>query len=168
MLFKPSCAVDRLYNNTSTPYVFDMSVVNGKVASQLAKPTNINIDIAKKWNASLDTIQLANTFTFLNNTTDSFSYHISIVENELEAAQDSLDKIVLTNYIHDEVLRSSITPVYVGTPMPADAKVTGRVYTYSIKIPKPTKVINFSNCTAIVYITNRGTQEVVQAQMIDL
>ncbi len=167
MLFKPSCGVDRLYNNISTPYVFDMSVVNGKVATQLAKPTNINIDIAKKWNATLDTMQLANTFTFLNSTVDSFSYHISIVENDLEAAQDSLDKIVLTNYIHDEVLRSSITPVYVGTPMPTDAKVAGRVYTYSIKIPKPAKVINYSNCAAMVYITSRTTLEVVQVQMVE-
>jgi Outer membrane protein Omp28 len=164
---KPSSGVDRIYNSVNEPYVFVVGSVAGKVASQLAKATIVNIELEKQLNATKDSITLASKLTFTEATSRKLAYHIYCLENDVEAAQDSLG-VEIDGYIHEEILRKCITPAFVGENLPDGPTAAGRVYIRAAQFPKPTKVININNCVMVVFITDRDTKEVLQVQKIHL
>jgi hypothetical protein len=158
---KPQCGVDRL--QSATGYTWDMAFVDAKVNAQLAKPSTINIDLVKKLNATKDSVNIVASFTFLKEDTNKYNYHYYILENDLEATQDSLAGIELEGYVHEEVLRKSITPVFIGTEFPNANKEAGRKYVYVFDYAKPAKVVKYENCMLLCFVTNRYTREVIQA-----
>ena len=92
MQTQPSAAVDRQLN-TGTDYTFSINQVSGKVISQLAKPTPVNISLEKLVNATLDTINLAATFIFTDTTSRKLAFNIYLLENKVVTHQDSFDVV---------------------------------------------------------------------------
>jgi Outer membrane protein Omp28 len=169
---KPSAGIDRLPNGTAN-YCHPIASLSNKIINQLSKPTPINIELSKQINATLDSITLTTMFTFNTSTTDKYRYHIYLLENDVEATQDSfwvstLKTVPIEGYKHEEILRKCITPVFVGTPLPDSSQVAGRVYKKSMQFAKPTNVLNINNGEIVVLITDEATKEVIHCQRIAL
>ena len=172
MQTQPSAAVDRQLN-TGTDYTFSINQVSGKVISQLAKPTPVNISLEKLVNATLDTINLAATFIFTDTTSRKLAFNIYLLENKVITHQDSFDVVSLSTleieeYEHEEVLRKSITPSFIGTAFPDILQPIGKVYIRALQFPKPSNVLNLNNCTLLVFVHDVDTKEAIHCQQIHL
>ncbi len=165
---KPSFGVDRIFNTTATPYVFDKNDLNAKIPARLSQPSIVNIGLQKLVNATNDSVTLQANFTFTQTTTEPLAYHVYWIENDIEAAQDSIG-VEVDAYRHEEILRACITPVYSGTALPSGSTVAGQVYVRGFAIPKPAKASSMAKSAIIVFITANGTnKEVLQAAEIKL
>jgi hypothetical protein len=169
---KPSAAVDRLLNS-GNDYTFLINQVGGKVTAQLAKPTPVNINLAKLVNATLDTINLAVTFTFIDTTSRKLAYDIYLLEDDVEATQDSFDvanlkTLEIEGYKHEKILRKSITPAFVGTAFPDILQPIGKVYIRALQFAKPSNVLNLNNCLLLVFVHDVDTKEAIHCQQIHL
>jgi Outer membrane protein Omp28 len=169
---KPSAAVDKL-PRTSTDYTFGISAVAGKISTQLIKPTPVNINLAKLVNATLDSINIAATFTFTDTTSKKLAFNIYLLEDDVEATQDSfivatLQKFEIDGYKHEKILRKIITPAIVGTSFPDVLQKVGKVYIRALQFAKPSKVLNINNCLLLVFVHDRDTKEVLHCQEIHL
>jgi hypothetical protein len=165
---KPSFGIDRMFNATATPYVFDKNDLNSKIPTRLTQASIVNIDLEKLVAPSNDSVTLRATFTFTQATSEPLAYHVYWVENDIEAAQDSVG-IEIDAYRHEEILRACITPVFTGSALPSGTTAQGQVYIRGLKIPKPAKVSSMAKSALIVFITKNGTsKEVLQASEIKL
>ena len=141
--------------------------------SQLAKPTPVNISLEKLVNATLDTINLAATFIFTDTTSRKLAFNIYLLENKVITHQDSFDVVSLSTleieeYEHEEVLRKSITPSFIGTAFPDILQPIGKVYIRALQFPKPSNVLNLNNCTLLVFVHDVDTKEAIHCQQIHL
>jgi hypothetical protein len=169
---KPSAAVDKLLNS-GTDYTFSISSVAGKISTQLVKPTQVNIILAKLVNATLDSVNIVAEFTFTDTTSKKLAYNIYLLEDDVEATQDSfivatLQKFEIEGYKHEKILRKTITPAIVGTSFPDVVQQAGKVYIRALKFAKPSNVINLNNCLLLVFVHDRDTKEVLHCQEIHL
>jgi hypothetical protein len=167
---KPSAAIDRL-QNVGADYTFSISALAGIVSTQLTKTTPVNINISKLVIA--DTVNLETRLTFTDTTSKKLSYNIYLLEDDVEATQDSFDvanlsKIEIEDYLHEKILRKSITPVNIGTALPDVLQQIGKVYLRSIQFTKPSGVIKINNCTILVFVQNRETKEIIHCQKLKL
>jgi hypothetical protein len=169
---QPSAAVDRLLNS-GTNFTHNIPNVGGLVAKQLAKPTPVNISIAKLINANKDSISLESTFIFTDTTSRRLAFNVYFLENKVVTHQDSFDVITLKTieieeYEHEEIIRKSITPSFVGTPFPEGLQAKGQVYVRGLQFAKPANVIYINNCVLLVFVHDRDTKEAIHCQQIDL
>jgi hypothetical protein len=169
---KPAASADRLLNS-GNDYTFGINQIGGKVSTQLTKQTPVNINLDKLVNATLDTINLAATFIFTDTTSRKLAFNIYLLENKVITHQDSFDVVSLSTleieeYEHEEVLRKSITPSFVGTAFPDILQPRGKVYIRALQFSKPSNVLNLSNCTLLVFIHDRDTKEAIHCQQIHL
>jgi hypothetical protein len=169
---KPSAAVDKLLR-TGTDYTFGISSVAGKITTQLVKKTPVNINLAKLINTALDTIHIAATFTFTDTTSKKLAFNIYLLEDDVEATQDSfivatLQNFEIESYKHEKILRKVITPAIVGTSFPDVVQQAGKVYIRALQFVKPSNVINLNNCLLLVFVHDRDSKEVLHCQEIHL
>jgi Outer membrane protein Omp28 len=169
---KPSASVDRLQNSGSD-YTFFIPAVSGKVAAQLPKKSFVNITLVKELNTTKDSITLSATLTFTDTTSRKLAYQIYVLEDDVETKQDSVStvnaqKYVIEKYIHEKVLRKTITPAFVGTSLPDTLHEKGRVYLRGLQFVKPSNVLKIDHCVVLVFVNDRLTNEVIQCQEIHL
>jgi hypothetical protein len=143
------------------------------ISSQLAKPTPVNIKLSKS--ILSDSFQVVAELTFVDTTSQDLSYHLYINESKIVAHQDSVyldggfpKKVVLEDYEHEEVFRASITTPLTGALLPTGLQEKGRYYRRIFNAKWPSNILNKSNCTAVIFVANSKTREILHAAEIQL
>jgi hypothetical protein len=169
---KPSAGIDRVLNAENKLF-HQVPLITGPLDVQQAKTTPINIVLANSLNATKDSITITAEMTFTTASTNKYMYHLYVLENDVEATQDSFDvvsfkTIEIEGYKHEEIFRKSITPVFIGSPLPDSTQVPGRVYRKIIQFAKPSNVISINNAEVVFFITDAVTKEIIHSQHIKM
>jgi hypothetical protein len=171
---KPNAVIDRTINTLDPPGTAQYYANKGKwaqvVTAQLAKTTPVNIDLVSSVDTLANEIKLKSTFTFTQTHNGNLAFTIYLLEDEVEATQDTFTTttVEIEGYIHEEVLRKSITQPISGTALPAAPYNAGQVYARSVAFPIPSNVLNKKHMriTLAVHGVNKG--EVLHAATIKL
>jgi hypothetical protein len=170
---KPNALVDRTINTLdpgNNQYYANKGKWNQAITTQLGKATPVNIDLLSSLNAANDTVRLKSVFTFTQAQSDPLAFSIYLLEDDIEATQDSFFNGVfeIEGYIHEEVLRASITAPITGTSLPPAPYPAGRVYERSLEFAIPNNVINKAHIRAVVFVHGTNKGEVLQAKSVKL
>jgi Outer membrane protein Omp28 len=170
---KPAAIIDRIINTSVTPnsiFFDDRDKWATAINTQLAKPSIVNIDLVKNYDATTDSIQLRASFTFTQAATQAMAFTIYVIENKVATTQDSAlangTPIEIEDYEHEEIMRACITPVITGTAITDTDIVAGKVLVKSTKFALPTNILNKNNIYIIVLIHNANKGEVLQVAQI--
>ncbi len=167
---KPSASFDRVLNTGNASYVFSLGFWNTQISNRLALATPLNLGLSiLNYDAVSKEVKLKTQASFTSALNDNINYHIYVLENDVEAAQDSNSGIVLTNYVHEEILRDIITPVGSGSPWLQNVtKIAGLEAVKISTFILPNNVINPANCYILVAIQNDVTKEMIQVSEVKL
>jgi hypothetical protein len=167
---KPNAIIDRTKNAADVNLVQYYSNKNtwaNVVNTQLAKSSPINLSASGKFNSAKDSIKLTSNITFTSASTDSLAFSAYLIEDDIEATQDSFTTTTfpIYGYIHEEVMRKSITPPVTGIALPvyANGYEKGRVIIRVLDFAIPSKVLKKENLRLVVFIHKQNKGEVLQA-----
>jgi hypothetical protein len=167
---KPNAIIDRTKNladPNQVQFYSNKNAWSNVVASQLSKASAINLSAAGTLNAAKDSVELKTQIVFTSAVTDTLAYTVYLIEDEIEATQDSFTTTTfeIEGYIHEEVLRKAVTPPVTGTPLPTFAVgyEKGRVIDRIIAFPLPAKVLNKQHLRVVVFVHKQNKGEVLQA-----
>jgi hypothetical protein len=131
---------------------------SGYVDQEINLPTPVNIDLSAK-NIG-DEIEIEIKLTYTEIVTDSQYVTISVLESEMEDAQEGKDdngnSIIYENYIHNHVLRSLVTGYY-GDFLNASYE-PGRVFYKKYRIKRDAKW-NAQNLDVIAFVHLNTTKK---------
>jgi thiol-disulfide isomerase/thioredoxin len=167
---KPNAIIDRTKNladPNQVQYYSNKNSWSNVVTAQLSKSSPINLSCAGTLNAAKDSIELKTKIIFTSASTDTLAYSIYLIEDEIEATQDSFTTTTfeIQGYIHEEVLRKAVTPPVTGTPLPTFAAgyEKGRVIDRIVSFSVPAKVLNKQHLRVVAFIHKQNKGEVLQA-----
>jgi Outer membrane protein Omp28 len=170
---KPSAIIDRIINTNITPnniFFDDRYKWATAITNQLAKPSIVNIDLVKNYDAAKDSLQLRASFTFTTATTQAMAFTIYVIENKVAATQDSAlangSPVELDDYEHEEIMRACITPIITGTTIQETGITPGTVLVKSTRFALPKNISNMNNAYVVVLIHNSNKGEVLQVAQI--
>jgi hypothetical protein len=162
----PTGNVNRKLFSGETARNIDYQKWSAYVATELAEPTPVNINLKAK-NVG-DSIEVEVTVTYTSAVSDTNYVSIAILESDMEDVQESKDAngnvIYVENYMHNHVLRTMVTGYYgdmlKGTYEP------GRVFYKKYRVKRDTKW-NAANLDVLAWINlNTTKKNVIHSQEV--
>lgn len=160
----PCAMVNRvLFSGQSARAMTTPSTWSGYVTNELTKSSYVNIKLQSFWDATInqDSIKVELHFTG-NASADSLSLSLLLIEDKIEAPQDSMG-IEVEKYEHENILRAMVT-TSSGLEIKG-AKTAGNVKVYQFR----TEVIdgakwNINNMKIIAFVHKQNTnnKDIVQ------
>jgi hypothetical protein len=167
---KPNAIIDRTKNLADpnlVQYYSNKNTWTNVVAAQLAKATNVNLIASGTLNSAKDIVALTTKFTFTSAVTDTLAYSVYLIEDKIEATQDSFTTTTypIKGYEHEEVMRKAVTPPVTGLTLPifVGGFEKGRVIERNLEFAVPSKVLNKQNLRVVVFVHKQNKGEVLQA-----
>jgi hypothetical protein len=165
---KPNAIIDRTINTLdagNNQYYANKGKWNQAIAAQLAKTTPVNIDLVTSVDPAKDSISLNAKFTFTSAYSNNLAFSVYLLEDEIEATQDSFINGVfeIEGYVHEEALRASITAPITGVALPVGAVAAGQVFERSLIFKIPANVLNKQHMRIAVFVHRTNKGEVLHA-----
>lgn len=153
---EPAAAIDRIPAN-STSVLFDRSVWNTKVASQLALSTPVNIVLDKSYDSTTRELTIVTELHYTQNVAAENKLTLLLTESDIISAQLN-GSVIDTFYNHKDIQRAFVSEIQGDLiEQPRDA---GRVI---IKVYKTTLAAKWKpeNMHILAYVHEFGTSKLV-------
>jgi len=167
--YKPNGAVNRKYNDVATPTSLCVDYFNwqGYVNTELASTTPVNIILQKTFNTATRELTLDVELHYTQALTEKNKLSIFLLEDSIVTAQLKPNNSVDSNYVHDNIYRTSITD-FLGDKIistPTAGMVVKRIY--------KTKPLNLlwkpAHLKVAVFVHNyEASKEILQGKELDL
>ncbi|MCF8365634.1 MAG: Omp28-related outer membrane protein [Bacteroidales bacterium] len=149
----PLALIDRtVYNGLHQIFKDDWETV---VMAELQKPNTVNLKLSNTWYPDLDVVSIDLEAEFVAEPEGQYKLVVFIVEDSLVSAQLNNDTLIggdtLYNYVHRNILRDAVSPVY-GDFLGDNGVVTmGQLYAKHYTYPLSSEWLP-RNCRIIAYI----------------
>lgn len=112
-------------------------------------------------------LSVAYDINFTNNVTDRLNVNVWVMENGIPGTQVMPDGKMNYNYVHNHVLRTSLTGDW-GNPLDGDSFYVEQSFNGSVTSDAFNDDWKAENCHAIIFVSRDSDHEVLQAVLVDL
>ena len=165
----PAAAIDRvLFSGQSAVALLGVNTWAGRVATQLAKTTPVNIYLHQEYNPANRQLEVCVQMRYTEAVTDENRLHLYLLESNIVNSQlipISGGEQVKDDYVHRHVLRDMITPLE-GVEL-TDETTAGRVIVKHFTYTLPAN-FNPENCSILTFVQEKTTDSILQGAEAEL
>ena len=154
----PSAVVSRTqYNNA---FALNIPSWQPAIDQEMTKECVAAVQIINVYDASTQTLTVHTKTTRLNGDTSDLQLALYVIEDGIVAPQKDGEEVI-SDYVHNHVLRGSLNGVY-GTLLTTPEE--DGTYLKSYELDCSTKSWNLSNCSVVAILMDAETHEVLQVE----
>lgn len=146
---------------------------NTYMAGIVSEPSVADLQIINSYDSATAKLCCAIKTSFLSNLSGDYKLVALLVQDSVINWQDDIDNGMVSNYVHNHMLRDAITPSgawgesLVTSSVTAGTSITKR-YAYNIQAQYNSVPCNVDHCRIVAFIYNTATYEVIQSEEADV
>lgn len=165
--YNPSGFPSAVFNGTKESLNGSIQAWQTSAKNALESPSAMKLSATCQFDREANKLNVGYEIDFTNNVTDELNVSVWVMENDILGTQVMPDGTTNYQYVHNHVLRTSLTGDWgkelEGNSFYVDQKVEGSVMSGSWD-----EAWKAENCQAVVFVTRRSDHEVLQATAVDV